>query len=406
MENRVQFLICILVLIAGASLATGTNDGVEFVAPRAKDIAEATVNPAVYDSLVGRYDFGKHRLRVTREGSHLFAQFAGRNCEIFPKSETEYFWKVMDAQVTFVKDDRGKVTKAIYRQGGRTIVGPKIVSLELFWLSLHGRWFGAAALLYAFYIGIGVFIRDRVPFQIMREFFYSLPRNFAGCFKGWNIAWHFAAIGLGVALVTSGFDWFYLGATRSPQLLAWAIPGVYIGVCVPFFLPPLLLLAGMVFKKAPITRTGWALAQVALIGFVLTELIKAVTGRPQAPWFMGPDTSHVFHFGFLRSEIVNGWPSGHAIIAFGMSVALFWLFPRKRWIGAAALLYAFYIGLSVSMTAHWFSDFASGIIFGIIVGTTVGRSFAAMDFPGRGNGVQNAPQARFDNKRLNQSDGI
>ena len=93
MENRVQFLICILVLIAGASLATGTNDGVEFVAPRAKDIAEATVNPAVYDSLVGRYDFGKHRLRVTREGSHLFAQFAGGTARFFPSRRLNIFGK-------------------------------------------------------------------------------------------------------------------------------------------------------------------------------------------------------------------------------------------------------------------------------------------------------------------------
>jgi hypothetical protein len=75
-----------------------------------------------------------------------------------------------------------------------------------------------------------------------------------------------------------------------------------------------------------------------------------------------------------------------------MSVTLFWLFPQKKWLGAAALLYAFYIGLSVSMTVHWFSDFASGIIFGIVVGTTVGRSFAAMDFPSRGNDVQNVPE--------------
>jgi len=346
--------------------------------PGAKDIAEAKVNPAVYDSLVGRYYDGKNAaLRsVTRVGSHLFAQFAGRNSEIFPESETEYFWKDMDAQITFVKDDKGKVTKAIYHHGGQTIVGTKIVSIELFWLSRYGRWFGAVALLYAFYIGIGVSIRDRVPFQIMRESFHSLPRNFAGCFKGWNIAWHFAAIGLGVVLVTSGFDWFYLCATRSPQLLAWFIPGINLGVWVPLTLPPSLLLAGMAFKRAKIIRTGWALAQVALIGFVLCELYKAITGRPGPPWFVGPDTSHVFHFGLLRSEIVSGWPSGHSIIAFGMSVALFWLFPKKRWIGAASLLYAFYVGLSVSMTIHWFSEFASGIIFGIVVGTTVGRSFA------------------------------
>ncbi|HTV42556.1 MAG TPA: phosphatase PAP2 family protein [Candidatus Sulfotelmatobacter sp.] len=355
------------------------------------DSAEATVDPADYDSLVGKYVFGKKALTVTRVGNRLFAQFAGRNCEIFPKSETEYFWKVMNAQVTFVKNDRGKVTKAIYHQGGQTIVGTKIVP-ELFWLSWYGRWFGATALLYAFCIGIGVSIRDRVPFQIMREFFYSLPRNFAGCFKGWNIAWHFVAIGLGVVLVTSGFDWFYLCATRSRQLLAWMIPGITLGVCVPLALPPSLLLAGLVFRRAPLTRMGWALAQVALIGFVLTELIKVVTGRPAPPWFMGPDTSHVFHFGLLRSEIVSGWPSGHTMIAFAMSVTPFWLFPQKRWLGVAALLYALYIGISVSMTIHWFADFASGAIFGIIVGTTVGRSFAVMDFPNRGNGVKNVPQ--------------
>jgi hypothetical protein len=395
LANRVQFLICVFVLIAVSGPAAGVNDAVgkDSSSKAVKDVEEAKVDPAVYDSLAGRYDYGNLRvLRVTRDGNHLFAQFAGRNCEIFPKSETEYFWKVMDAQVTFVKDDSGKVIKAVYHQGGKTTVGPKITSLERFWLSLYARWFGAAALLYVFCIGSGITIRDRVPFQFMREFVYSLPRNFGGCFKGWKIAWHLVAIGLGVILVTSGFDWFYLSATRSPQLLAWFIPGINVGVWVPLALPPLLLLAGMVFKRAWITRTGWALAQVALIGLVLTELIKAVTGRPQPPFQMGPDTSHVFHFGLLRSEMVSGWPSGHTIIAFGMAVTLFWLFPKKRWICTAALSYAFYIGLSVSMTVHWFSDFASGIVFGLIIGTTVGRNFAAMDFPSRGNGVQNVPQ--------------
>jgi hypothetical protein len=38
----------------------------------------------------------------------------------------EYFWKVIDAQVTFVKDEQGKATKAIHHQGGRVFDAPKI----------------------------------------------------------------------------------------------------------------------------------------------------------------------------------------------------------------------------------------------------------------------------------------
>jgi hypothetical protein len=104
------------------------RNGLDLVAPRAKDIIEAKVDPAVYDSLVGNYDYGHGAvLTATREGNHLFAQLSGQpKFEIFPKSETEYFWKVVDAQVTFVKDATGKVTKATHHQGGRTFDAPKI----------------------------------------------------------------------------------------------------------------------------------------------------------------------------------------------------------------------------------------------------------------------------------------
>jgi len=109
-------------------LSVRTYDGNELNALRVKDIAEAKVDPAVYDRLVGKYDYGNGAvLTVTREGNHVFAQLTGqRKFEIFPESETEYFWKVVDAQVTFVKDAAGKVTKAIHHQGGQTIDAPKI----------------------------------------------------------------------------------------------------------------------------------------------------------------------------------------------------------------------------------------------------------------------------------------
>jgi hypothetical protein len=38
--------------------------------------------------------------------------------ELFPESETKFFLKVVDAQITFVKDDKGVITHAIVHQGG------------------------------------------------------------------------------------------------------------------------------------------------------------------------------------------------------------------------------------------------------------------------------------------------
>ena len=114
-----------------------TGDGIDLAAPRAKDITEVKVDPAVYDSLLGKFDCGDGvvdgrgrpggALTVTREGNHLFAQLTGQpKFEIFPQSETEYFGKAVDAQVTFVKDATGKVTKAMLHQGGTIIDAPKI----------------------------------------------------------------------------------------------------------------------------------------------------------------------------------------------------------------------------------------------------------------------------------------
>jgi WD40 repeat protein/serine/threonine protein kinase len=88
----------------------------------------AAVDPASYDALVGKYSYPNGQTNtVTREGSHLFAQMNDQpKLEILPTSETEFFWKDVNAQVTFVKDQTGKVTKAIHHQGGQTLEGLRI----------------------------------------------------------------------------------------------------------------------------------------------------------------------------------------------------------------------------------------------------------------------------------------
>src|SRR5262245_10926220 len=98
-------------------------------APRMKDQAVAQVDPSTYDAFTGKYDYGQGKaiLTVTREGNQLFAQLTGQpRFEIFPSSATEFFWKVVNAKITFVKNDAGKVIRAIHEQGGKKLEVPKI----------------------------------------------------------------------------------------------------------------------------------------------------------------------------------------------------------------------------------------------------------------------------------------
>ena len=95
--------------------------------PRPTTIANKSVSPKLYDAYVGRYDYGMAVLKVTKENDRLFAQLTGQSkFEIFPRSETEFFWKVVEAHVTFVKDKTGKIIKAIHHQGGQTIDAPRL----------------------------------------------------------------------------------------------------------------------------------------------------------------------------------------------------------------------------------------------------------------------------------------
>jgi hypothetical protein len=56
-----------------------------------------------------------------------------------------------------------------------------------------------------------------------------------------------------------------------------------------------------------------------------------------------------------------------------MAVALALLYPKYRSVAAVALVYAFAIGLGVSVSIHWFSDFVAGAILGSLVGYITAR---------------------------------
>jgi membrane-associated phospholipid phosphatase len=189
------------------------------------------------------------------------------------------------------------------------------------------------------------------------------------------ILWHGIAIFLTFLLVTSGSDWRYFLSTRDPNLRLWMFPAVVIGGLLPIALPLTLLALGGLARSPRTRLTAWAVGQAELIGALVAAGYKAITGRAHPSHGVGPDLSHIFRFGLLRGGVFWGWPSSHTTIAFAMAAALFSLCPKQKWVGYAAFTYAFYVGIGVSMTIHWFSDFAAGAIIGTVIGVVVGKNF-------------------------------
>jgi CubicO group peptidase (beta-lactamase class C family) len=85
------------------------------------------VDPALYDSYAGDYELGPNFvLTVSRDGDRLMTQATGQSkVEVFPSSETEFFLKVVDARIVFVKDPTGAVEALVLHQGGREMRAPK-----------------------------------------------------------------------------------------------------------------------------------------------------------------------------------------------------------------------------------------------------------------------------------------
>ena len=79
------------------------------------------VDKALYDAYVGEYELAPgFVLAITRDGDRLMEQATGQDrFEIFPSSETEFFLKVVEARITFVRGADGKVDQLVLHQGGR-----------------------------------------------------------------------------------------------------------------------------------------------------------------------------------------------------------------------------------------------------------------------------------------------
>jgi CubicO group peptidase (beta-lactamase class C family) len=88
------------------------------------------VDPAVLKSYEGTYALSLlFAITVTVEDGKVMAQATGQQkCQVYPSSNSEFFYKLVDAQLTFEKGDDGGVTALVLHQNGHDLKGIKIPS--------------------------------------------------------------------------------------------------------------------------------------------------------------------------------------------------------------------------------------------------------------------------------------
>lgn len=179
------------------------------------------------------------------------------------------------------------------------------------------------------------------------------------------------------ALIYAGIDWGWAKLSEHAILLQYiGIPSVFIGMLVPIAGPLYLYLKR---KQHPHYSAMSAAAFKAFLGALgYSTLLKAFTNRVAREPFEALGNSNFsqqFRLGFLQGNnlwesLVEGFPSGHTMTAFAMSVAVLpFLVTRKA--KSWAIIYALYIGLGVSVTVHWLSDAVAGGLIGAAIGITI-----------------------------------
>ena len=113
-------------------LNPGNQNGINMLEKLGEDtkglVEDVEVPIKTLDNYVGKYELAPgFILTVTRTGKQLNAQATGQEMfPVFPKSQHEFYLKVVPAQLTFNQDDTGKVVSVTLLQNGQELVGKKM----------------------------------------------------------------------------------------------------------------------------------------------------------------------------------------------------------------------------------------------------------------------------------------
>jgi CubicO group peptidase (beta-lactamase class C family) len=111
-----------------AHIALGTHlVNAEYPPPRTR--REVQVDPAVLATYAGRYEISPTFILTVRpDGGRLFIQATAQpEFEVYAESEAEFFYRVVDAQVSFVRPPEGGVAPSLtLHQNGKNMPGKRL----------------------------------------------------------------------------------------------------------------------------------------------------------------------------------------------------------------------------------------------------------------------------------------
>jgi Domain of unknown function (DUF3471) len=98
------------------------------LSPPTKQHNQIAVDPSVLAAYAGRYELSPtFALTVRAADNRLFVQATGQaEYEVFAESETDFFYRVVDAQITFDRADTGIARSLTLHQNGKDLPGRRV----------------------------------------------------------------------------------------------------------------------------------------------------------------------------------------------------------------------------------------------------------------------------------------
>jgi CubicO group peptidase (beta-lactamase class C family) len=87
-----------------------------------------TLDPATLDQYVGSYEvIPGVRMQITKAGDQLYVQLPNQpRFRLFAESKDKFFLRIVDASITFDRDDQGKISAIVLHQNGRETKGKRV----------------------------------------------------------------------------------------------------------------------------------------------------------------------------------------------------------------------------------------------------------------------------------------